>query len=106
MKNIIFALIFLFGLPSIALSQSLPSSQSNTASSSNTGEIGKPKPYSTNEEESKAEVPKTHITTKDIPYVGKFMELKTRDKQIIALTFVFCLVVGFGFMRYFLTGKQ
>ena len=42
----------------------------------------------------------------NISLVDKFMNLKTKEKQIAIGTIIVCLVVCFGFIRYFLTGKQ
>lgn len=54
----------------------------------------------------KSEFQKSQLSSENISLVDKFMNLKTREKQIIIGTIIFCLVVCFGFTRYFLTGKQ
>jgi hypothetical protein len=38
--------------------------------------------------------------------VDKFMNLKPIEQKIIIGTILVCLVVGIGFIRYFMTGKQ
>jgi hypothetical protein len=54
----------------------------------------------------KSEFQKSQLSSENISLVDKFMNLKTREKQIVIGTIIFCLVVCFGFTRYFLTGKQ
>lgn len=54
----------------------------------------------------KSEFQKSQLSSENISLVDKFMNLKTREKQIVIGTIVFCLVVCFGFTRFFLTGKQ
>jgi hypothetical protein len=54
----------------------------------------------------KPEFQNTNIRSESFPLVDKFMNLKPREQQIIIGTILVVLIVCFGFIRYFMTGKQ
>jgi hypothetical protein len=54
----------------------------------------------------KQEFQKTIVTSETFPLVEKFMNLKPREQQIVIGTVLVILIVCFGFIRYFMTGKQ
>ena len=54
----------------------------------------------------KQEFQKSNISSETFPIVDKFMNLKPREQQIVIGTVLVVLIVCFGFIRYFMTGKQ
>ena len=54
----------------------------------------------------KPEFQNSNIRSESFPLVDKFMNLKPREQQIIVGTVLVVLIVCFGFIRYFMTGKQ
>jgi hypothetical protein len=54
----------------------------------------------------KPEFQNSNIRSVSFPLVDKFMNLKPREQQIIVGTVLVVLIVCFGFIRYFMTGKQ
>ena len=54
----------------------------------------------------KPEFQKSNISSENFPLVDKFMNLKPREQQIVIGTALVVLIVCFGFIRYFMTGKQ
>ena len=54
----------------------------------------------------KPEFQKSIISSETFPLVDKFMNLKPREQQIVIGTVLVVLIVCFGFIRYFMTGKQ
>ena len=54
----------------------------------------------------KPEFQKSNISSENFPLVDKFMNLKPREQQIVIGTVLVILIVCFGFIRYFMTGKQ
>ena len=54
----------------------------------------------------KPEFQNLNIKSETFPLVDKFMNLKPREQQIVIGTVLIVLIVCFGFIRYFMTGKQ
>lgn len=54
----------------------------------------------------KPEFQNSNVRSESFPLVDKFMNLKPREQQIVIGTVLVVLIVCFGFIRYFMTGKQ
>jgi len=90
---------------SVVIVQSEEKKQERTSNTQLLSEFGDQKKTFTKKEIEIKNLPNGDAN-ENISLVDKFMNLKTREKQIVIVTIIICLVVCFGFIRYFLTGKQ
>ncbi len=106
MKNLLISLfVFISVLISPLSYSSLLSDKTSSTQTQTTNKTEK-KDDTEGKTITKPEFQRSQSSSETISPIDKFVNLKPIEQKIIIGTILVCLVVGIGFIRYFMTGKQ